>query len=159
MGFYEYKASLLRYFYTPMAPYERLFSRKIRETLDFIKGGYKVLYIFDNKIPIAYCTIVKGGGRYKFSTKQDIIICNVWVRPESRGKGIAKELYKYLLNNMNLKYQRAYAFIPNDNLPSIKTVLKIGFQKISDADRVGILKIIKKQNNGHLGIYSYVSKK
>lgn len=60
---------------------------------------------------------------------------------------------------MNLKYQRAYAFIPNDNLPSIKTVLKIGFQKISDADRVGILKIIKKQNNGHLGIYSYVSKK
>ena len=155
LQYYEYKASLLKYFYTPMAPYESLFSRKIRETLDFIKGKYKVLYIFEKDSPIAYCTIVRGGGRYKFSTKNDIVVCNVWVRPENRGKGIAAELYKFLLNNMGIQYSCAYAFIPNDNLPSIKTALNVGFKKTADADRVGLMKNIKVINNGHLGIWEY----
>lgn len=37
--FYKFRPTLFHYFFTPMAYYERLFSRTVRETFDFVRGG------------------------------------------------------------------------------------------------------------------------
>ena len=45
--FYKFTPSLFHYFYTPMAYYERLFSRTVRETLDYAHswgGVFSSLY-------------------------------------------------------------------------------------------------------------------
>ena len=46
--FYLYRLRFLKYFYTPLAQYERLKSRQIRETIDYLRGtigGGILLYI------------------------------------------------------------------------------------------------------------------
>lgn len=153
VDFYEYKVKLFSYFYTPMAYYENLFSRKIRETIDFLRGNYHVYYIAKDNNLIGYGTVVKGGGRYRFSSAKDIILCNFGIQPQYRGRGYSSILYQGLLEKMDLKYEKAFAFITHDNTPSIKSAQKNGFVKTANASRKGIVNFIVVDPNGYLGIY------
>ena len=62
LDFYEYEVRLGRYFFIPMAYYEKLWTRKVRETMDYIRGNYHVYYIAKGNELIGYGTIVRGGG-------------------------------------------------------------------------------------------------
>ncbi len=157
INYYLFKCRLFKYFYTYMAYYEKLPRRFLRETLDFIRCKYKVIYMEVNGKLAGYGTIVRGGGaRYTFSSGQDAVICNVWIEPEFRGKGLSNHLVSFLLNYAK-KYVLGdiYSYIHKDNLASQAIFTKLGFTKISTATRVSKIHKIVKSEKGKLGIYVY----
>lgn len=159
IDFYRYKATLFNYFYKPMAYYEKLFTRKVRETLDYIRGGYTVIYIArENKI-IGYGIITRGGGRNKFCTKQDVVFNSLYIEPEERGKGYGNLMVGAFLNELGIKYNKAYEYIRNDNVASVKAAERNGFVKVSAAKREGFLQNIVSCDDGVLGIYEYTGSK
>lgn len=153
LDFYEFKTSLFNYFAINMAYYEKLFSRRIRETMDYIKGGYHVVYIARKDILLGYGIVVKGGGRYKFCTKRDNVICSLWVQPEFRGKGYLNTLLTVLSDKKIFPCNNFYEYIAHSNIASIKGAEKNNFRKISNAEYVGIFHNVKTNSDGHLGIY------
>lgn len=129
LDFYEFKTSLFNYFAINMAYYEKLFSRRIRETMDYIKGGYHVVYIARKDILLGYGIVVKGGGRYKFCTKRDNVICSLWVQPEFRGKGYLNTLLTVLSDKKIFPCNNFYEYIAHNNIASIKGAEKITLEK------------------------------
>lgn len=129
LDFYEFKTSLFNYFAINMAYYEKLFSRRIRETMDYIKGGYHVVYIARKDILLGYGIVVKGGGRYKFCTKLDNVICSLWVQPEFRGKGYLNTLLTVLSDKKIFPCNNFYEYIAHNNIASIKGAEKITLEK------------------------------
>lgn len=129
LDFYEFKTSLFNYFAINMAYYEKLFSRRIRETMDYIKGGYHVVYIARKDILLGYGIVVKGGGRYKFCTKRDNVICSLWVQPEFRGKGYLNTLLTVLSDKKIFPCNSFYEYIAHNNIASIKGAEKITLEK------------------------------
>lgn len=158
VDFYEYKVRLFSYFYTPMAHYEKLLSRTLRETLDYVRGNYKVVYMGIGDKLIGYGVITRGGGRNRFCTKQDLVLCSLFIRPEHRGHGYANTLVKVLSTGMGIKHQRVYEYIRHDNIPSIMVAQANGFLKISNASYRGLMKNVVKTQDGHLGIYEKTMK-
>lgn len=148
---YEYSARFLRYFYCPMAYYETLLSRKIRETLDFVRGDYRVFYIARGDKMVGCCTIVKGGGRYRFCSKEDRVFCNLFIREDERKKGYSSLLVSFLTEYLQAK--NLCAFIRHNNTASIKCFLKLGYVKVADAS-YNRFHVVSVNPKGHLGIYS-----
>lgn len=155
LDYYRFLANPFRYFYTPMAPYESLLSRMVRESLDYIRGGYTPIYQFEGDRPVGYATIVKGGGKYKFCSPDDIVICNVWVDELHRGKGLSRKLISAIISNCGLTYKNAYAFIRHNNPASIKCFEKNDFRKIGNCTKIGLLHKYVECAEGSLGIYKY----
>lgn len=158
IDFYEYKTKLFDYFYVPMAYYEKLFSRKIRETLDYIRGGYRVIYMARYDKIVGYGIVTKGGGRNKFATNKDVVFNSLYISPDERGKGLGNVLVGAFLRELGIKYDKAYEYIRNDNIPSVKAAEKNGFVKVSCAKRQGVLQNIVASDEGVLGIYEYKGK-
>ncbi len=156
IDFYRYRTRLFRYFYCPMAYYEKLFSRMVRETIDFVRGGYHVIYIAQNDRLVGYGIVTKGGGRNRFCTADDIVLNSLWVMPKARGNGFANLLYRVLTSELGVSYDKAYAYIRPDNQASIKAALRSGFVKVANASRKGILRSVVIDPNGRLGIYEKV---
>lgn len=156
--YFIFKARLFHYFYTRMAPYENLFSRLIRESIDFFRGKYYPVYqVVEGEI-VAYATVVRGGGRYTFCGSNDIVICNVWVNPAYRGKGLSSKLIKAITQHCNLFFSVSYAFIRHDNLASIKCFEANGYHKVLNATTSGILHRVIEDSDGRLGVYKYTKK-
>lgn len=153
IDFYRFRARLFKYFFTPMAPYEGLFSRMVRETLDYVRGGYEVVYIGKDQRLLGYIIVTRGGGRNKFCTKEDIVLCSAWVQPEERGKGYANVLYGGALECYPHPYRDVYCYIRHNNPASVKTALKVGFQMVGNASHSGLLRSVDRDENGNLGIY------
>ena len=153
IDFYEYRVRLFSYFYSTMAGYEKLMTRMLRETIDYLRGDYKVVYMGIDDSLVGYGVITRGGGRNRFCTKQDIVLCSLFVRSEMRGKGYAKTLVKVLSTGLGIKHRAVYAYIRHDNAPSIKANVGNGFVKVGNATTRGILKSIVPAENGRLGIY------
>ncbi len=151
---YKFKARPLKYFYTPMAYYENLKSRTVRETIDYFRGGYNVIYLaVDDKL-IGYGTITRGGGRNKFCTKDDAVICNLWIQPDERGKGYGKKLDIILTRYAESHFKgKTYMYIHNENLPSKKAAEYAGFVKVANATRRGRFVNIVNCEKGNLEIY------
>lgn len=154
--YYKFKASLFNYFYKKMAPYEGLFSRKIRETIDYNRGGYCAVYQCVNNAITGYVTIVAGGGRNTFCTKDDIVLCNVWIDPGCRGQGLSNKLIAAVTHNCNLNYKKSYAFIRHNNSASIRCFENNGYKKIANATTKGIFHKVILSKDGRLGIYEYI---
>ena len=108
----------------------------------------------DNDI-IGYGIVTRGGGRNKFCTRKDIVLCSLWISPLFRGNGYANTLVKTLISELNIQYEKAYEYIRHDNIPSVKVALANGFIKVGNATHKGILKSIVCSEIGHLGIYQF----
>lgn len=155
VDFYRYKAKLFNYFYTPMAYYEKLFSRTIRETLDYIRGKYNVIYLAKDDVLVGYGIVTRGGGRNKFATKYDVVFNSLYIVPEERGNGLGNLMINVFLHKLNIEYDTAYEYIRHDNIPSVKVAENNGFIKVSNAVRSGKLQNIIVSENGPIGIYAY----
>lgn len=153
VDFYCHRVSLFHYFYTPMAPYERLFTRMIRETLDYCRGGYAVVYMARGNTLLGYGVVTRGGGRNRFCTRRDIVLGSLWVQPAARGQGLANILIHGLSEELGFSYQSAYEYIRHDNVPSILAAERNGFVKVANARHVGLLRSVVEAEDGHLGIY------
>lgn len=153
IDFYRYRSSLFRYFYTPMAYYEKLFTRCIRETLDYLRGGHNVVYMARGDKLVGYGVVTRGGGRNRFCTGRDIVLGSLWVQPEARGQGLGNTLIRGLTDHCGFVYENAYEYIRHDNLPSVKAAEHNGFVKVANATHRGLLRSVFVAEDGHLGIY------
>ena len=153
IDFYRYKASLFKYFYKPIAYYEKLFTRSIRETIDYVRGKYRVIYMAKEDEIIGYGIVTRGGGRYKFCTRKDVVFNSLYIVPKERGNGYGKLLVGAFLKELGIQYDKAYEHIRDNNIASIKVAEQCGFVKVSSAKRVGLLQNIVSCDEGILGIY------
>lgn len=151
---YEFKARLFRYSYLYMAEYEKNLSHKIRITLSYLRGGYRIFYLARNKTIVASGTIEKGGGRYKFCSNEDLILCSLWVAENSRGKGIGRLLVKSLIKIAENDCKGdIYEYIHPNNIASITLALDNGFIKKGSAKTIGLFKKMVETDNGTMDIY------
>ncbi len=156
LDFYEYRARLFNYFPPPrMAPYEKLFTRCIRETLDYIRGKYHVIYCAVGDNLVGHATIVRGGGiRYGFCTKNDAVLVNLWIQENERGKGYASSLVGFVIEYAKtLEYENTYAFVRHDNQASKKSMINNGMELVYSACVKGCLHRFTISEDGEHGIY------
>lgn len=129
---------------------------RIRYLIDYLqKGRYVIYYMFFHDNVIGECVITPGGRRLRCSTKNDIVIGGPYfIVPEQRGKGFSELLIK--LSLQYCKYDWAYAFdyIKRDNIPSIKTTIKCGFEKVGEININKLTHVMKAtEADGQFFVY------
>ena len=158
--FYEYSPSLLRPYYMDYPkkdhpPYETRVVHKIRMMLEFILGGYSVIYMVCEGVVLGHLVIARGGRRLAVSTPEDVVVGPIFVSPELRGKGIGTAGIRVVLTELGLKYRYAYEFIKCDNLASIRTVTKNGYVFVGHVRERGLLKKLVECPDGDYVVYRY----
>ena len=151
---YEYVPTIS----TPLAiNFEKMrIIRRLRFCYEFIKGKYKVYYLADGDILVAYCVVTPGGRRLTVSKKNDIVLGPYFVAPEHRGKGYSEILVKMTLENCTYDYKNAFDWIHIDNYASIKTTEACGF--VQEGHRLNVVGKMRKlvlNDNGNNIIYKY----
>ena len=123
---YEYKPSTLKPFWRNYEPLT--LQRRLRFLMELVKG-YRVYYLEKEGEIVAYSVISKGGGRYGFATKDDIVVGPYFVLENYRGKHYSEELVRALLQSEKISYKVAFDWIRYDNEPSIRCAERCGFVK------------------------------
>lgn len=85
----------------------------------------------DQKI-IGCCALVPGKISLKFCTEEDITIEFLYVDPVYRGKRYSIDILRLVLDNTDIKYKYAYAWIKEQNIPSWRAFEHMGFEQIGN---------------------------
>lgn len=102
--------------------------------------GYTVYYQTDGEKMVSYCFLKRNYlGKYAFLKKQDVLINPYYVSPEYRGHGLGGKLLKAAFADREEPWERVYAVVKEENLPSIRTLEKLGFHQIGFSDKSGWL--------------------
>ena len=115
-------------------------------------GSLRVYYLAVNDEIVAYSVVSKGGGRYYFAGKNDIVVGPYFVLEEHRGKHYSEILVKEILQLESLQWRDAYDWIRYDNTPSIRCAERVGFVKVESMDMVGPLRKLRICRD-HVGDY------
>ena len=149
----EYK--LFKYKPTLLHMFSKLYPEPItlRRVLRFgmaLKCGYEIFYLVDKDKTVAYCTVQSGKSkRFDYSSEKDIIIGPYVVVEKYRGQNIASTLVDKLLKIKKGTYNYAYAYIKKENIASIKTCEKVGFEYYSNAVVTSLICNVKKSNDSN----------
>ena len=84
------------------------------------------------------------------------MIGSLYVDEAYRGNGYGNILVKGLILCIDYQYQDVFEYIRHDNVSSIKVAHKNGFNKVNNAEYSGILRTVKINPDGHLGVYRKV---
>lgn len=151
---WKYTPDLLHPFLFDMEPLT--WSHRVRCVFEYFTG-YSVYYIKINGEWAGYC-VVSGGNnpRYKFSTPEDIIYGRYFIAEKFRGDHLAVKMLEKILNECDLTYKRAYAYLLVTNIASMKTLQRIGAVEIQRFDIRGLLrnKLIPNPE-GEFALYEY----
>ena len=143
---FKYKPTLLHMF-GGLYPEPVTIRRIIRFGLA-LKCGYEIFYLVDKDKTVAYCTVQSGRSkRFDYSNERDIIIGPYVVIEEYRGQSIASKLIKEVLKIKKGTYNYAFAYIKKENVASIKTCEKVGFEYYSDAVVTPLICNVQKSEN------------
>lgn len=154
---YEYTPTVLRPFFINMEPLS--LKRRVR-MLQAYFSGYKVYYLRQNDDYIAYCLVQSGrDNRYKFADENDIMVGPYFVSEKYRGQKLSITILNLILKHTDFKFQNAYDYIHEDNVPSIKASEAVGFQLLSRATLSKYTRAIKLTQNGDYLIFKYESNK
>ena len=146
---YEYKPTIRHPF---LYNYERLtLQRRVRFLFEFFKG-YRVYYLVIQGEVVAYSVVSKGGGRYQFARKNDIVVGPYFVLENHRGKRYSETLVRLILHLDTMRWEDAYEWIRYDNIPSIRCAERVGFIKIESMDMIGLFRKLHVCKN-HVGDY------
>lgn len=150
---YEYKPSLLH----PLAiDFEPLWTfRRFRFWFELLKGGYKVYYLVIGDIIVGHCVVTPGGRRLKVSTKEDIVLGPYFIDPQFRGKGYAKVIVKMTLEHCTYTFKKAFDWIQEHNIPSIKTSESLGMKMVGRLFIKGVMRKLVIDPKGDNRIYLY----
>lgn len=155
---YEYKPTLLAPFYCDMEPMR--FVRRIRLLDEYLrKGHYKVYYLAIDGVLVGYNVLSPGGRRLSFSTSDDIVTGPVFIDPAYRSKGYNKLMKRLCYANCSYDYQYVYGWVDKTNIPSIKSVEKMGFEKVGEVNVVGLRHKLEPAENGACIVYRLPSLK
>ena len=77
IDFYKYSPSLLKHYYMdyPIENhpiYEKRIIHRVRMMLEYIRGGYNVIYMAKDDEIIGHIVVARGGRRLEISTNNDI---------------------------------------------------------------------------------------
>lgn len=160
VDFYRYKPSLFKPYYMDYPAedhpnYEGRLVHKIRMMMEYLRGGYEVIYmVVDGKV-VGHLVIANGGRRLAISEKEDIVLGPIFVSPDWRGKGIGTIGIRTVLRDLDIPYRYAYEFIKDGNIASIRTVEKNGYQFVCRAEEKGLLKNLITCPEGSFIVYRY----
>lgn len=148
---YECTPSLFKQFYHRE---NSSFKRKIRFLAAYF-FGYKIYYISKNEVLLGYCVVENGSDiRYKFSTKKDALIGPYKVFDEHRGEGYSKIMLSMVIDRIESDFDKFYAYIAKDNIPSIKAITSVNFSVYMEAKLSTFSRSIKlAEENGDYLIY------
>lgn len=146
----KYEPTAIKPFYIDMEP--TTIMRRFRFLID-LRYGYAVYYLTKGKEFIGYCTITSGKNpRFWFAKDDDIIIGPYYVDEKYRGKGYSTKMVDAIINNCETKWKKAYVYILNSNIPSIKVTEKVGGKLIFHVHNTFYRKLVKR-DDGEYGIY------
>lgn len=140
-------------------PYFSRIIHHIRMIRELLFAKYEVVYLRKDERIIGHLVVSRGGTRIVMSNKEDIVIGPIWIVPKERGKGIASKAIGNVLHSMGYEYTYAYEYIESDNIASIRTVEKNDFEFVSYCSEYGLLKTIKKNENGKICVFRYEENK
>lgn len=90
--------------------------------------GYQIYYYKDQEQVAAYCFLKRNYLRkYAFLKKNEVLINPYYVAPEYRGNGLGGDLLSAALSEIKDGKTAVWGIVLEDNLPSIKTLQKLGF--------------------------------
>lgn len=158
--FYRYSPTLFQPYFADYPvqdhpPYETHVAHRVRMMLEYLRGGYSVIYMAKNGKVLGHLVVARGGRRLKISSQEDIVIGPIFVSPDLRGKGIGTIGIRAVLKEIGLQYRYAYEFIKDDNTASIRTVEKSGYVFVERAKESGPMKNIVVSQYGDYLIYRY----
>lgn len=152
---YEYKPTLIK----PLAiNFEKMrFIRRLRFLYEYMhKGHYSVYYLMIDDSFVGHCVITPGGRRLWLSGKDDIVIGPYFIDESYRGHGYAQVLLALTLKYCPYNYRRAYDWIEESNVASIKTSEACGMrQEGSRLNVVGLTRKLVEANDGEDIVYVY----
>lgn len=106
----------------PTKNFENLrFRQRVRYLLSSIKKS-KIYYLIVDEKFAGYMVLERGGARHSFSSRNDLIVFPIYIKPEYRGFGYSRILLSYIPNNKTV-----YAVIAPNNIASLKTHIAAGF--------------------------------
>lgn len=124
--------------------------------------GYEVYYIKDKEKKdswMGYCVISNGRNpRYKFATKDDIIFGRYFIENKYRGKGIAKKMLIAILNDCNLQYKNAFAYLNKSNVVSFNAISGIGGIEVDRFNLKGLFRRVVHNQDGDYILMKYIYK-
>ena len=146
----KYTPSALKPFYIDMEPTTLM--RRFRFLID-LKYGYSVYYLKKGEDFIGYCTITSGKNpRFWFATDDDIIVGPYYVDEKYRGNGYSTMLVDTVIHKCENHWKKAYVYILNTNIPSIKVTEKVGGRLLYHVHNTVYRKLVKRET-GEYGIY------
>lgn len=147
IALYEYNPTLLAPYYCNMEPMR--FVRRIRLLDEYLKSGrYKVYYLAMDKVLIGYAVLAPGGRRLTYSSKQDIVCAPIFIDPQYRNKGYARLLKHLAFMYCTYPFEYNYGFIEKTNIASIKSVEKMGYEKVGELKVVGVTRKLVPVEDG-----------
>lgn len=147
---WKYEPTLLKPFYINMEPLS--VASRIRFLIDYIYG-YRVYYIKHKGNFVGYCTITSGKNhRFWFANEKDIIVGPYYVDDKCRGKGFCKKMVHFVLNGAEKNWGKAYIYIKNSNIPSIRVAESLGAEMLFHVHNTPTRRLIKKEA-GEYGVF------
>lgn len=129
---------------------ERITMRRIIRFSLALLHGYKIYSLINTNEVIGYCTIQSGkSSRFNYTKERDIVVGPYVIMPEYQGHGLAAKLIELVLKNGDCHFEYAYAYIKKENIASIRTCEKVGFQYYGNAIVTTIkadVKLVKEKN-------------
>lgn len=102
---------------------------RIKLMLRAFRGYYFYSAERDREL-IAYCFLKRNYLRkYAFLQRNDVLINPYYVTPEFRGNGYGGKLLKTAYEDCGTDWTAIWAVVKADNLPSVATLQKMGFQQ------------------------------
>lgn len=160
IDFYKYSPTLFQPYYMDYPkkehpPYANRMIHKVRMMLEYLRGGYQVIYMVRNHKILGHIVVARGGRRLKVSTSDDIVLGPIFVTPDCRGEGIGSFGIRVVLKEIGLQYRYAFEFIKYDNIASIRTVEKNGYIPLGRVKEVGLLKNLVPASDGDFVVYRF----
>lgn len=138
-------------------PYFRRIVHKVRMLREMIRSDSVIVYMKSNDKVIGHLVVSRGGTRVAESNRQDIVIGPIWIIPSQRGKGYGSAGIRQILTSLGFKYRYAFEFIEDTNIASVRTVEKNGFVLRYKTSERGIMRTLKKDENGKWLLYRYTN--
>lgn len=98
----------------------------------FTKGGYKIIYVLDNKKIIHYTHVIPKFWKFKIMGKNDLELGPCWTDGGYRGQGIFPYVIQYVVCTYKNDHNSFYMMVDSNNIASINGIEKSGFVKVSN---------------------------
>ncbi len=109
-------------------------------------GKYKIIYVEKDNTIIHYTHILPKFFKFPFMGSKDLEIGPSWTSELYRGKSIFPAVITYIIHVFKDDNRIFYSFAHIDNKPSQKAILKSGFNKWKNGNKIGKLGIYRIEN-------------